>query len=280
MDISKKILVTGAAGYIGKHVVQELVHKGYEVIASDYVKGDDADKVTWITIPIFDVTSDLFEQLGSPDVLIHLAWQDGFVHNSAAHMNNLAKHIAFLNHMIDSGISNISVMGTMHEIGYWEGMIEENTPCNPLNQYGVAKNALRQSVMLYAQGKETKVNWLRAFYITGDDKRGNSVFSKILDAEDRGVKVFPFTSGKNKYDFITIRELAEMIVAASVQTEFSGIINVCSGMPISLAERVESFIKDKNLSITLEYGAFPDRAYDSPGVWGDASIIQKIMKLN
>lgn len=42
-------------------------------------------------------------------------------------------------------------MGTMHEVGYWEGAIDEHTPCNPQSQYGIAKNAMRQSLMLTAK---------------------------------------------------------------------------------------------------------------------------------
>lgn len=64
-------------------------------------------------------------------------------------------------------------------------------------------------------------------------------------------------------------ELANMIVAASVQEEINGIINVCTGKPMSLADRVEQFLRDKNYKIKLDYGAFPDRPYDSPGTWGD-----------
>lgn len=47
---------------------------------------------------------------------------------------------------------------------------------------------------------------------------------------------------------------------------------------MTLAERVERYIKENDLNIKLDYGAFPDRPYDSPGVWGDASKINKIMK--
>ena len=45
-------------------------------------------------------------------------------------------------------------MGTMHEIGYWEGAIDENTPCNPLSMYGIAKDALRRCMIQYTQQKE------------------------------------------------------------------------------------------------------------------------------
>ena len=93
-----------------------------------------------------------------------------------------------------------------------------------------------------------------------------------------GKEKFPFTSGKNKYDFITVQELAKQIVAASVQDQITGIINVCTGEPISLADKVESFIKENDFKIKLEYGAYPDRPYDSDAIWGDATKIRKILE--
>lgn len=162
------------------------------------------------------------------------------------------------------------------EIGYWEGKIDANTPCNPMSMYGVAKNALRQALMLKAKEKQFRLYWLRAYYILGDDDRNHSIFTKLLEAERTGKTEFPFTSGKNKYDFIDVKQLAGMIVDAATQTEYTGVINVCSGEPVALGDKVEQFIREKHLSITLKYGAFPDRIYDSPVVYGDNSIIKKI----
>ena len=70
---------------------------------------------------------------------------------------------------------------------------------------------------------------------------------------------------------------ATQIAAIVDQTEVDGIINACTGEPMTLAERVEAYIRDNDLDITLEYGAFPDRPYDSPGVWGDATKIRQIL---
>ena len=165
----------------------------------------------------------------------------------------------------------------MHEVGYWEGAINESTPCKPQSQYGIAKNALRQSMMLTLADSPCKLHWLRAYYITGDEVHGSSIFAKITQAEQDGKKTFPFTSGSNLYDFIDVDELANMIVAASVQEEINGIINVCTGKPMSLADRVEQFLRDKNYKIKLDYGAFPDRPYDSPGTWGDPTKINRIL---
>ena len=119
--------------------------------------------------------------------------------------------------------------------------------------------------------------WVRAYYIYGDDLRGSSISSKIAKADAEGKKTFPFTTGKNKYDFITVDRLADQIAAVACQKEIDGIINCCSGKPVALGEEIEGFIKKRGYSIKLEYGAFPDRPYDSPAVWGDATKINKIM---
>ena len=146
--MAKKILVTGAGGYIGRHVVKALLDSGLEVVASDLrVDGID-DRATKIQANIFEPNDSLFEELGSPDVCLHMAWRDGFKHNSDNHMGDLSSHYRFIKTMLDAGLKQIAVMGTMHEVGYWEGAINESTPCKPQSQYGIAKNALRQSLML------------------------------------------------------------------------------------------------------------------------------------
>lgn len=277
--MNKKILITGANGYIGQHVVEKALQKNHEVICVD-LEPFPNDKPQSIVMNFLENAENpsLYNVLGTPDIIIHMAWQDGFNHQSDAHLRNLLSHYKFIKNMIDAGCKSISVMGTMHEIGYYEGMIDENTTCKPLSLYGIAKNALRQSILTYIENKDISLKWLRAFYITGDDNRNKSIFAKILQMSKDGKTSFPFTSGTNKYDFIDINVLAEQIVAASIQNNVSGIINCCSGKAVSLREKVEEFIKIHNLNITPEFGAYPTRKYDSPAIWGDATIIKRIMK--
>lgn len=274
-----KVLVTGANGYIGRHVVKALLDKNADVIACDIVTNDIDERADRKSLNLFELPEgNAYELLGAPDVCLHMAWRNGFVHNASTQIGDLSDHYKFLTAMIDGGLKQLAVMGSMHEIGYWEGAIDENTPCNPVSMYGIAKDALRRAMILYCKQKDCILQWLRAYYILGDDKKNNSIFCKLLLAAEEGKETFPFTTGRNQYDFISVDELVGQLSSVVMQKDVVGIINCCTGKPMSLADRVEQFIKDNNLNIQLEYGAFPDRPYDSPVIYGNATKIKKIIE--
>lgn len=271
------IAITGANGYIGSHVLKVLLDAGVACTAVDFSNAHIDPRAKFLPLNVLESGADIYAQLGGPDVFLHLAWKDGFAHNSPAHMEMLSAHAKLVRNLLEGGLKHLAVMGTMHEVGYYEGAIDENTPCAPISQYGIAKNALRESSRLLAHQHGAIWQWLRAFYIYGEDANARSIFGKLLQAAQEGKTTFPFTSGKNKYDFIPVTELARQIAACVMQDKITGIINCSSGRPVSLGEQVERFIRENNLNIRLEYGAYPDRAYDSPAVWGDNTKIQRIM---
>lgn len=272
-----KILVTGANGYLGQGIVKSILDNGHQVIAVDFTVNNVDDRAIKKECNLFEVSNpfDFFEQ---PDVLLHLAWRDGFVHNSEAHIEDFPKHYMFIKSMVTSGIKKVAVMGTMHEIGFFEGSINENTPCHPTTLYGISKDALRNTVSMMTKQENVLFQWLRGYYIVGNSKFGNSIFSKITAAEAEGKKEFPFTMGQNQYDFVDYEEFCKQVAAAVGQDEILGIINIGSGKPEKLADRVERFIKENGYSIKLKYGAFPDRPYDSKAVWGDGTKMGTILK--
>lgn len=179
--------------------------------------------------------------------------------------------------MIEGGITKAAVMGSMHEIGFFEGCITEHTPCWPQSNYGIAKNALRSAVELMAKQNETVFQWLRGYYIVGNTQQGCSIFSKITTAVKEGKKTFPFTMGQNQFDFIEYGQFCEQVAACVEQDEITGVINICSGHPEKLCDRVERFITENGYDIKLNYGEFPDRPYDSKAIWGSSDKITKIM---
>lgn len=274
--LNKKIFVTGAGGYIGRHVVTALCDAGAEVLIPTHHAERVDSRATRVDIDIFNGSENIYQEIGSPDACLHMAWRDGFIHSSDAHMQNLSAHYTFLKNMMAGGLKQVAVMGSMHEIGYHEGAIDENTPCNPISMYGIAKDALRKATLALGEKYGVCVQWLRAYYILGDDKSNNSVFSKMLAADERGQEYFPFTTGKNKFDFISVSDLANQIVCVLAQTEISGIIECCTGEPISLGEKAEQFIRENNLTIKLKYGEFKEPSTESPGVWGSPEKLHMV----
>lgn len=274
-----KILVTGANGYIGKGVVAQLLKLGHKVIATDFIKEEKDDAITGLTLKeanLFDI-SDPYTFFEQPEVVLHLAWRDGFVHNSKAHVDDFSKHVAFLQKMFDSKAKRIAVMGSMHEVGFFEGSIDEMTPCHPETFYGITKNALKDVTIMMSKKADKPYQWLRGYYIVGNTANGASIFSKIVQANAQGKTEFPFTTGQNQYDFLDYDEFCLRVALAASQDNINGIINICSGYPEKLADRVERFIKENGFNIKLKYGSFPDRPYDSKAIWGNSNKIEKII---
>ena len=271
-----KILVTGANGYLGQGIVKKLLDDGNIVVAVDFVTDNVDNRAIKIDCDLFSVNNP-FDFFGKPDVLLHLAWRNGFKHFEESHVLDLPNHFKFLKTMSESNVKQIAVMGTMHEVGFFEGCINENTPCWPSNNYGIAKNALRELTFNICKSKEKTIQWLRGFYIVGNSKFGDSIFSKITTAASEGKESFPFTTGKNQYDFLDYDRFCFQVASVVEQRTIQGIINICSGQPMTLAERVEKFIRDNKYPIKLAYGSFPDRPYDSKAVWGDNTKISLIL---
>jgi len=274
------VLVTGAGGYIGPHVVRALLDSGVQVTALDRGRGSRSNldsRAKVVIRDIFGADSPDWDELGRPDVCIHLAWEAGFDHDNAVHLSRLSAHYDFLKKLLDGGLPQLTVLGTMHEVGYVVGEVHEDTPAAPQSLYGIAKNALRGALEIETQRTQAVFQWLRCFYIVGDDRRNRSIFNKILLAADDGLTAFPMNSGESRYDFVHVDDLAQQVAAAAVQTSVAGIIHCGSGTAIPLREQVERFVRENDLRLTLEFGKYPERPYDSPAAWGDSRKINAIM---
>ena len=86
-----KIIVTGANGYVGRHVVKELIKQNIDFLAVDISTDTLPDNINKMNCDIFN-EKNLFDKFGKPDILLHLAWRDGFVHNSKKHFEDLSSH--------------------------------------------------------------------------------------------------------------------------------------------------------------------------------------------
>ena len=217
--MSKLIMVTGANGYIGKHVIDSLsrLDADVDVIAVDRSGSNTFSNSSHVRYIEGDVLSSgfRFESIGAiPDVLLHLAWRNGFDHNVSSHLDDMPNHYDFLKRAVDFGVKQVCGMGTMHEVGYWEGAIDETTPCNPQSLYGIGKNALRQALFSYAKDRGVICQWIRGFYIYGDDINSRSIFGKLLRADAAGRCL----SGLIAQNYGNCKRLTERVDRIGLQT--------------------------------------------------------------
>lgn len=275
----KKILVTGSNGYIGSHFIQEArkFPKEFEIISTSKKKQTKYD-AKFIPFDILSTTdsTDLYSIFEKPDICVHFAWRDGFVHNSVNHILDMSKHFLFLKKLADLGVKHFVVCGSFREYGKVNGLVNANIDVIPSTLYTLSKMTLKKSLEIYFENKDICLQWIRPFTVYGDDEKTNSLFSKIIKWEKENKAYFPFTDGKEEYDYIHIDILSMMITAIISQETIQGEIDCCSGYPRKLGEMVENFIHENNFKIKPQYNAFQRREYDSPCIYGNTKKIMEI----
>lgn len=271
-----KIIVTGASGYLGRHVVRALADLDAPVVtvAREPI-ADLPNGVEQLERDLWSISAEEWSRIAAGATVIHLAWRDGFRHDSDAHMTELSYHFALVRALIDAGMERFVSIGSMHEVGPAEGEIVEEVTCAPVSQYGIAKNAFRLAAAEACGRAGVSFAWLRCFYILGDDERNHSVFTKLLERAADGDAEFPLTAGTAQFDFIEVDELGRLISEVSLGGVV-GTLNLGSGVVRSLREQIEFFISDRGLAIEPKFGAFPERNGISMGAWPNLSKLRSL----
>jgi len=281
----KKVLVPGATGFIGNYVVQELLDHGHVVIASsaDELKARQApwfDKVAYIPFDFagFDPLINYYDFFQRPDLMIHLAWEGLPNYKSAFHTeNNLPRHLQILIHLIKNGLGNITVTGTCLEYGLHEGILKEDLPADPSNPYAIAKNELRKSLESLQKEHSFSFKWVRLFYMYGKGQNPNSLLSQLDKAIENREPSFNMSGGEQVRDYLPVEKVAEYIVKIAFQDKVTGIINCCSGEPITLKQFVADYLQRINKKISLNFGYYPYPDYEPMRFWGDNSKLKTIL---
>ncbi|HWK05335.1 MAG TPA: NAD(P)-dependent oxidoreductase [Puia sp.] len=282
----QKILVTGATGFIGNYVVRELLDAGYRVVASSS-HAERARAQPWFGkvdhyIPFdlgnFDPATDLYQLFGKPDGLLHLAWEGLPNYRAPFHLeSNLPRQIAFLKNLVRHGLKDMTITGTCFEYGMQNGCLYETLPADPQNPYGQAKDRLRLSLEELQLDSPFVLKWVRLFYMYGAGQSPNSLFSQLTKALNNQDKVFNMSGGEQVRDFLPVAMVAKYLVSIAGQQKITGIINCCSGQPVTVREWVEELLKKGNqpISLNLGYYAYPD--YEPMSFWGDVHKLNKIL---
>jgi dTDP-6-deoxy-L-talose 4-dehydrogenase (NAD+) len=268
-----KIAVTGASGFIGRHVLTALLQHDIEIIAvtRDATRlADFSEAVRIVEMDISDPAADCFQQMGCPDILIHLAW-DGLPNYRSLHHfeKELPRQYHFLKSMIEAGLPSLLVTGTCFEYGMQSGSLSEEMPTKPSNPYGYAKDALRQQLEFLRSVRPFNLTWARLFYMYGEGQPDTSLYPKLKEAVLRGNKVFNMSGGEQLRDYLPVEEVARQIVRLAMAQRDIGTINICSGNPISVRKLVEQWLLENDWEIELNLGYYPYPDYEPMEFWGN-----------
>jgi dTDP-6-deoxy-L-talose 4-dehydrogenase (NAD+) len=219
-----------------------------------------------------------FDLLNRPDVLIHLAWGGVQNCNSPHHFEKeLPAQYDFLKSMVESGLKNLLVTGTCFEYGMSSGMLNEDSVARPGNPYGFAKDTLRRQLEFLQQAKPFNLTWARLFYLYGDGQQADSLLSQLKKVVERGESVFNMSGGEQLRDYLPVSHAAQDLVSLAMTTRNNGVVNVCSGMPISVRRLVEGWIRENDWRIDLNLGHYSYRDHEPMAFWGNRDKLMKCL---
>ena len=272
---SKKVIVSGATGFIGQHLIPILLKDGYEVLAISRNR-KRAEFLPWfkdVKFISYDFHSD--QQITKVEGfrgLIHLAWQDLPNYDSSIHVKkNLPCSYRFIDSLIDKGVNQVLIAGTCFEYGLKSGAISSSSTTEPTTQYAIAKDTLRKKLTLLSFKKDFNLQWARIFYMFGKGQNSNSIISQLDFAIKNNQKVFHMSGGEQLRDYLPVEKASEKL-SNLYKSGNKGIFNICSGKPISIRNLVESYIEKKNSNIVPKYGYYPYSVYEPMQFWGIQNI--------
>lgn len=278
-----RVAVTGATGFIGKYILTELSKSSVNVVSlvrntsSTPLENFQSDLVQ---VDLRHPPDHLFDLLGRPDVLIHLAWGGLPHYRSLNHFEEeLPNQYQFLKKLIDSGLSNLIVSGTCFEYGMQSGPLKETLTSFPHTPYGYAKNALRCQLEYLKANKPFKLVWARLFYMYGNGQGQRTLFSQIKTAVENQQEIFNMSGGEQLRDYLPVGEIAKILVKLALSQQDIGIINVCSGKPVSIRSLVEQWIESNRWRIKLNLGYYPYPDYEALAFWGDRQKLDSFLEV-
>lgn len=270
-----KIVVTGAAGFIGRYAVRSLVGEGHDVFAvttrrsvSDtvkrYIDGSELVRVKALC--------EIPENIIKGNVLIHCAWSNVQDMNNASHYAHAHIQLQFISKIALFEPKKVIVTGTCFEFASSVGPVSVFDQPSPMNAYGHTKNFIRcASEAILRDKSEIELIWARLFHVYGEGQHDKSFYSQLLAAISNRDKFFNMSEGEQLYDYMRVEEVAKKL-SFLCANKAPSIVHICNGYPVSLRRLAEKIIQERDASIELNLGYYPYRSQDPLSLWGRESF--------
>jgi nucleoside-diphosphate-sugar epimerase len=232
----KKVLVTGATGFIGRHTLPILISHGYEVHAVSSQSISKDKRINWHQANLLDAkqAQGVLEAI-RPTHLLHFAWYSipGKFWTSSENLDWVCASLNLLKCFSQLGGKRVVMAGTCAEYDWSKGTCHEiETPLQSGTLYGACKASLYQIFEKFCAQSNLSGAWGRIFYLYGPyepiEKLVSSAISHLLKNQD-----FPCSHGNQVRDFMHVEDVADAFVKL-LDTEIRGSVNIASGQAITL----------------------------------------------
>ncbi|WP_434768144.1 NAD-dependent epimerase/dehydratase family protein [Pseudomonas triticicola] len=279
-----KVLVTGATGFVGRHLVPALLERGCEIRAVAR-NAETARSMPWIEDVEF-VSADIHAAdlnvvalTEGIDALAHLAWPGLPNYRALFHFeHNLMADYRFIKSAVEAGVQQVLVTGTCFEYGMQSGPLSESTEPRPSNPYGLAKHTLHLFLQSLQQERPFTLQWARLFYLHGEGQNPNSLLAALDRAIDSGEPTFNMSAGEQLRDFLAIETAASHLAAILHQRDFAGVVNCASGQPVSVRALVEQRLRERGATLDLNLGHYPYPTHEPLAFWAVVERLQQLLE--
>jgi nucleoside-diphosphate-sugar epimerase len=269
------ILLTGATGFVGRQVLQELAKRNCRVHV--VVRQGKQDRIPHLrAIEKVIATPDLWSEsvawcadvCRSVDCVIHVAWyaEPSDYLQSPKNLDCLAATLRLAQGATQAKIRRFVGIGTCFEYDLSAGHLSVQTPLHPSTPYAEAKAAAFTELSRLLPHRGVEFAWCRLFYLYGEGEDERRLVP-YLRAKLRAGEPAELTSGERIRDYLDVRDAGRMIVDAALGT-VQGPVNICSGIPTTIKQIAERIADEYGRRDLLRFGARPDNLVDPPCVVG------------
>lgn len=251
----KTVLLTGASGFIGRHCIQPLITRGYQIHATTTKQQAAIKGVEWHQIDLHDhhAVKHLLTTIKASH-LLHLAWfaKPDEYWTSPHNLTWLMSSIELLRAFIQAGGKRTLFIGSCAEYNWsYEHCDEVKTPCEPKTLYGAAKHSLYLLSNSIAKQHQHSFAWGRLFYLFGSHEYTSRLVPSIILNLLQGNE-FHIKHSEQVRDFMYVQDVADALVSL-LESEVTGAVNIASGEAIYLREFASLIANQLNLPHAINY---------------------------